>query len=80
MDINEQVQIQTMTSSEIGLGHVAVIITNCPMVEVSEGVIKPGIKMSARQAIEVAINIIHIAKIAEMQELQARMERGEING
>lgn len=59
-----EVQIQAYTAPELGRAHVGVVINNCPLIEVDGG-LKPGFKMCARQAMEVGMNLIYLAKLAE---------------
>lgn len=47
---------------------VALIINNCPLFE-QDGVIKPGLKLDPKLAIEIGQNLIYIAKVAEEGQL-----------
>ncbi len=56
--------IQVLSGAPIEPGFVALLFKNMPIQEVN-GELLPCIQVSARQAMELAMNIIHIAKIAE---------------
>ena len=65
-----QVNIQVLSGSPaIKDGHVALVFHNVPISPVSmpDGteLLVPCVQMTARQAMELALNIIYIAKIAE---------------
>lgn len=74
---NTPVQIQVFTGTpNIGPGYVALVILNCPITPIQipaiDGVagnfdetIVPAIKISARQAMEIGMNMIYIAKLSE---------------
>jgi hypothetical protein len=72
---SSNVNIQIMTGAPtIELGHVALIIHNCPIIMIQnpnatedspDSTPVPGVKLTARQAMEIGMNLIHIAKIAE---------------
>ena len=59
------------------LGHIALLIFNCPVVAYHTGkedehtsdiIMVPGVKLTARQAMEIGMNMIHIAKVAETHQ------------
>lgn len=72
-DTNVNIQIlygQPVTE----IGHVAMMIFNCPVVayhtgredeHASDVIMVPGVQLTARQAMEIGMNLIHIAKVAE---------------
>lgn len=58
-------------------GQVALVIFNCQTIMAScDGEVYPipGIKMSAREAMEVGMNLIHIAKLAESFKQQEEIQ------
>ncbi len=77
-DLNPEspLNIQIMTGLPVcAPGYVALVIHNCPtiMTQDSEGnlIPVPGIRLCARQAMEVGMNLIHIAKLSEQYAAQA---------
>ncbi len=71
-----QINIQIMAcGSAIQPGHVAIILHNVQIgpVDMPDGTqaLVPCFQLSARQAMEVAMNMIHIAKIAEQNQVKS---------
>jgi hypothetical protein len=70
---NGEIHIQVMVGPpQIKLGHIALVLHNPPIspINLPDGstVLVPCIQLNARQAMEIAMNIIYIAKIAETQK------------
>ena len=69
MSAQNEINIQILTGEPVSAGHVAIVIYNCPTVmlrrEDGELVPVPGVQLTARKAMEIGMNLIHIAKLAE---------------
>lgn len=68
-----QLQVQVQFGGPIQLGHVVVVLLNCPIEPYGDSLL-PAFKMKAREAMELGMNLIHMAKWAEQQELTTRQQ------
>lgn len=65
---NDQIHFQIMTGPPfIKVGYVGIVLRNLPIAEI-DGELVPCVQLTARQAMEIAMNMIHISKIAEEYE------------
>lgn len=74
-DSGTQVQIQI--GGQLPLGMVALVIKNCPLLimpsdDGEHESAHPAFKLTARQSMEMGMNLIHFAKVAEQQAVAAR--------
>lgn len=67
-----QLNILVITGQpRVKMGNVGIIIYNCPISDIGQGYLGPAIQLSAQQAMEVGMNLIYIAKVAEAKAAAA---------
>lgn len=62
---SETLQVQMQFGGSVPLGYVAVIIKNCPISQIGNDTLAPCFKLEARVAMEIGMQFIHMAKLAE---------------
>ncbi len=73
MEEDKALQIHVRFGGNIPIGHSAVILDNCPIAPFGDN-LQPAFKLSVAQAFAVAIDLIHMAKMAQLQEQQVKAQ------